>query len=145
MPKCNLRNLYLSYLLRICFLFEICAFRYTLLYPCPVVKTMDSLSAVNEAFSSSQHPAKQSPKGGKVWLPVSSMYPPYLGITRLRKGRCAQWAPGKIQRSVKLPQTSLWFSGRFLSQEKDTIMDMTWFIPPLVKNYGSRGNILFCL
>lgn len=75
MPKCNLRNLYLSYLLRICFLFEICAFRYTLLYPCPVVKTMDSLSAVNEAFSSSQHPAKQSPKGGKVWLPASSMYP----------------------------------------------------------------------
>lgn len=49
-------------------------------YPCPVVKTMPSLSAVNEAFAGSvrgttrsQHSAVQSPGGGEVCFPAGCL------------------------------------------------------------------------
>lgn len=74
---------------------------------------MDSLSAVNEAFASSQHSAKQSPKGGKVWLPVRCMDPLYLDITGLRKGKCAQWALEKSSVQLSNHKQAFDYQGDF--------------------------------
>lgn len=129
------------------------AFRYTLVYPRPVVKTAHSFSTTHEAFAGSvrgtrsQHSAGQSAiGGGGVCLPtgwVLSSEPGHHGAQERKMGPVSTGKNLVFSQLVGNKPENLWFSGRFFSCQKKRSMNITRLFPPLVKSYGNGVRVLF--